>query len=95
MTLTNQSIGEFAVLTVTSVVLLGVSTALLLNFRGVLTRYAHYVWSFYQRPRWRWMHPGTEKRDRIGIRLASAVGLAMGSFIFGVEMAALASGHVA
>jgi hypothetical protein len=41
------------------------------------------------------MHPTTEGQDRIGIRIASGLGLAMGLFIVSVELAALASGHVA
>lgn len=40
------------------------------------------------------MHPTTESQDRIGIRLASGLALAMGLFIVVVEIAALLSGHV-
>jgi hypothetical protein len=94
LTFVKESIGEFIVLFLTGVVLVSVSTALVIDFHSFATQYARHLQAWYDRPRWRWLHPTTETQDRVGIRLASGLGLAMGVFIVAVEVAALASGHV-
>lgn len=75
-------------------VVVGVTAVMLTNYHSYATRYVRHFRSFYERPRWRWMHPTSERHDRIGLRVASALGLAMGIFILVAEISALASGHV-
>ena len=81
-------------LLLTGVALVTVTTALVTDFRSCTTRYVKRLRAWYDRPRWRRLHRTTEAQDRIGVRLAAGLGLAMGAFILAVEIAALASGHI-
>ena len=95
MRLLPQSAREFVALTLTGMAVSGLTGVLLTDYRGLMSRYVHRVWTFYQRPRWRWMHPTTEAHDRIVARVVGGLGVVIGLFILGVEIAALVDGKVA
>lgn len=103
MQASDQTLGEFAVLTLAGLAVLVVAAILVLDYRGSLTSYAHSCWRFYQRPSYRRLFLWTsrsrayyadEARVRRTLRLVAAGGLVMGVLILVVEFGALVTGHV-
>ena len=103
MQLSDQTLVEFAVLTLTGIVVSAVAALLVTDYRGSLTSYAHRYWRFYQRPWYQRLFLWTsssraryadEARVRRTLRLAAVPGLAMGVFILSIEFSALVTGHV-
>jgi hypothetical protein len=103
MHLSDQSPGEFAALTLTSLAVLVAAAILVTDYRGVLTSYARRCWRFYQRPSYRRLFLWTsrsrayyadEARVRRTLRLAAVPGLVMGVLILLFEFVSLATGHV-
>jgi hypothetical protein len=99
----DQTLGEFAVLTLTGLAVLVVAAILVADYRGSLTGYAHSCWRFYQRPLYRrlflWTsrsraYSADEARLRRTLRLVAVLGLAMGVLILSIEFGALVTGHV-
>jgi hypothetical protein len=103
MQLSNQTLVEFAVLTLAGIVWSALTASLVTDYRGSLTRYAHSCWMFYQRPWYQRLFLWTsssrarhadEARVRRDLRLVAVPGLAMGLFILSIEFTALITGHV-
>jgi hypothetical protein len=92
---------DFSILTLISVALLAVTSALLTDYRGLLTKYSHRLFIEYQKPRYRRMRTfygeswGGEDKIRLVNRMAAALGAAMGIFTLVIEITALVTGHVA
>lgn len=103
MQLSDQTLGEFAVLTLTGLAVLVAVAILVTDYRGSLTSYAHSCWRFYQRPLYRrlflWIsrslaYSADETRVRRTLRLVAVLGLAMGVLILSFEFGSLVTGHV-
>jgi hypothetical protein len=103
MQLSDQTLAEFAVLTLTGLAVSAVAALLVTDCRGTLTGYAHRCWRFYQRPWYQrlflWTSSsraryGDEARVRRTMRLTAVPGLAMGTFVLSIEFSALVTGHV-
>ena len=103
MHLSDQTLGEFAVRTLTGLVVLVVAAILVTDYRGFLTSYARGCWRFYQRPSYRrlflWTsrsraYYGDEARVRRTLRLVAVPGLVIGVLILSLEFVSLATGHV-
>jgi hypothetical protein len=99
----DQALVEFAVLTLTGVVVSAVAALLVTDYRGSLTSYAHRCWRLYQRAWYRrlflWAsssraHYADEARVRRTLRLVAVAGLAMGVLVLSIEVSALVTGHV-
>ena len=103
MKMSDQTLAEFAVLTVAGIVVSAVAGIMVTDYRGSLTRYAHRCWRTYQH-RWYqrlflWTassraHYADEARVRRTLRLVAVPGLAIGLLVLAVEFAALFTGHV-
>jgi hypothetical protein len=103
MQLSDQTLAEFAVLTLTGIAVSVVAAILVTDYRGSLSSYARGCWRFYQR-RWYqrlfvWTfraraYYADEARIRRTLRLVAASGLAMGVFIISIEFGVLVTGHV-
>jgi hypothetical protein len=103
MQLPDQTLVEFAVLTVTGILVSAAAAIMVADYRGLLTSYAHRCWRFYQR-RWYqrlflWTassraHYAGEAWVRRTLRLVAVPGLAMGVLVLVIEFAALFTGHV-
>jgi hypothetical protein len=103
MQLSDQTLGEFAVLMVTGVLVSVAAAIIVTDYRGFLTSYAHSCWRFYQR-RWykrlflRTSWSRAYYADEAGVqrvfRLVAVPGLAMGVLVLVIEFAALVTGHV-
>src|SRR5712691_11940186 len=98
MRLYDQTLVEFAILTLTGIIVSAVATLLVTDYRGFLTRYAHSSWRFYQRPwyqrlfvwtSWSRAYYADEARVRRDLRLAGIPGLATGVLVLSIEFAAL------
>ena len=98
-----QTLGEFAVLTLTGLAVLVVGVILVTDYRGSLTRYARSCWRFYQRPWYRrlflWTsrsraYCASEARVRRTVRLLAVSWLATGVLIVSFELGSLVTGHV-
>ncbi len=103
MQLSDQTLVELAVLTLTDIVWSALTASLVTDYRGSLTSYAHRCWLFYQRPWYQRMFLWTsssrayyadEARVRRNIRLAAVPGLAAGLLVLAIEFTALITGHV-
>ena len=99
----DQTLGEFAVLTLTGIIVSALSGFLVTDYRGLLTRYTHRCWLFYQRPWYRRAFlSGTrprvsytdERRLRRTFRVVAVLGAAMGLFVLTVEFIALVTRRV-
>lgn len=103
MQLSDQTLGEFAVLMVTGILVSVAAAIMVTDYRGFLTSYAHSCWRFYQH-RWYqrlflWTsssraYYADEGRVRRTFRLVAVLGLAMGVLVLAIEFAALFTGHV-
>ena len=103
MEMSDQTLAEFAVLAVAGVVVSAVAAIMVMDYRGLLTRYARSCWRFYQH-RWYqrlflWTsssraHYADETRVRRTLRLVAVAGLAVGVLVLAIEFAALFTGHV-
>ena len=103
MEMSDQTLGEFAVLAVTGIAVSAVAAIMVTDYRGSLTRYAHSCWRFYQH-RWYqrlflWTsssraHFADEARVRRTLRVVAVLGLAVGVLVLVIESAALFTGHV-
>jgi hypothetical protein len=103
LALSDQTVVEFVVLTVTGILVSAAAAIMVADYRGLLTSYAHSCWLFYQR---RWYQRlflwtassraryADEARVRRTLRLVAVPGLAMGMFVLAIEFAALFTGHV-
>jgi hypothetical protein len=103
MQLSDQTLVEFAVLTLTGIVVSAVGALLVTDYRGFLTSYAHKCSRFYQRPWYSRLFLWTsssrarhadEVRVRRDLRLAFVPWLPMGAFVLWIEFSALVAGHV-
>ncbi len=103
MQLSDQSLFEFAVLTLSGIVWSAVTALLVTDYRGTLTSYAHRCWLTYQRPWYQrtflWTassraRHADENRLRRTFRIVAVIGLAMGVFVLSIEFSALVTGHV-
>lgn len=103
MELSGQTLGEFAVLTVTGIVMCAVTAFMVTDYRGVLTKYTHRCWVSYQHAWYRRtflpMSPSRafcadEDRLRRTFRGHALFGLAMGVLVLSVELIAVVTGHV-
>ena len=103
MQASDQTLGEFAVLTLTGLAVLVAAAILVADYRGSLTSYAHSCWWFYQRPWYRRLFLPTsrsrayyadEARVRRTLRLVAVLGLVMGVFDLSIEFVSLVTGHV-
>jgi hypothetical protein len=103
MQLSDQTLGEFAVLVVTGILLSVAAAIMVMDCRGFLTSYAHSCWRFYQRRWYRRLFLQTsssrayyagEARLRRAFRLVAVPALAMGVLVLVIEFAALFTGHV-
>jgi hypothetical protein len=104
MGLEDQTLAEFAVLTVGGAVWLAFTAALVTNYRGFATRVAHGNWRYYQR---RWVQRlflwtramraryADEAWIRRNLLITARIGLAVGVFVLMIELLALVTGHVA
>lgn len=99
----DQTLGEFAVLTLTGFIVFALSGFLVTDYGGLLTRYTHRCWLIYQRPWYRrtflWgarsrAFYADEQRLRRTFRLLAVLGVAMGLFVLTVEFIALVMGRV-
>lgn len=103
MTLARQSWGEAAFLSAASLAWLTLTLSLVMDFRGFLTSYAHRCWEGYQTPGFQRMFLlnrgarrfyADEAKVRRSFRATGVVGVVVGMFILGVEVAALVTGSV-
>lgn len=103
MRLVNQPPTQFAVLMLTGIIVSAVTSALLTNYRGLLTSYAHRLWRQYQKPWYQkaflWTrrqraHYSDEAKIRRTMRVVAGFGAAMGIFFIVIEFTALVTGHV-
>jgi len=103
MKLSDQTLLEFAVLTLSGIVWSVVTALLVTDYRGALTSYTHRCWLTYQRPWYQrtflWTassraRHADENRLRRTFRIVAVIGLAMGVFILSIEFSALVTGHV-
>jgi hypothetical protein len=103
MQLSDQTLAEFAILSLAGIVMLAVMALLVADYRRLLTRYTHRCWLTYQRPWYQriflWTAAsraryGDEGRLRRTFRGVAVLGLAMGGFVLALEFIALATGHV-
>jgi hypothetical protein len=103
MTLTTQSAPEFVVLLLTGAILMLICASLTFDYRGFLTSYSHHQWLTYQKPWYRKLFLHTkrnrafyadETKIKTTSRAVAAAGMLVGLSIFGVEIAALVTGHV-
>jgi hypothetical protein len=103
MTFVNQPIWQFVILTACGLVAVGVGTALVVDYRGLLTRYAHSLWESYQRPWYQRLFVWTDKqrqrladerRIRTWVRVPAGILCLMGFIFLFFEIGALATGHV-
>jgi hypothetical protein len=103
LALSDQTVVEFVVLTVTGILVSAAAAIVVADYRGLLTSYAHSCWHFYQR-RWyqRLFLWTASSRARYAddawvrrtLRLVAVPGLAMGMLVLAIEFAALFTGHV-
>jgi hypothetical protein len=103
MHLSEQTLAEFAVLTVTGIVWSVVTALLVRDYRSALTSYTHRCWLAYQRPWYQrtflWTASSRaryadENWLRRTFRIVAVLGLAMGVFVLSMEFSALVAGHV-
>ena len=99
----DQTLGEFAGLTLTGLAVLVVAAILVTDYRGSLTSYARSCWRFYQRAWYRRLFLWTSRsrayyadgaRVRRTLWLVAVFGLAMGVLILSIEFVSLVTGHV-
>ncbi len=103
MQLSQQTLVQFAALTLAGIAVLAMSALFVTDYRGCLTRYAHRCWQFYQH-RWYqrlflWTSSSRaryadEIKVRRMLRLPAFPGLAVGLLLLSVELSALITGHV-
>jgi hypothetical protein len=103
MQLSDQTLFQFAVLTLIGIIWSFVTALLVTDYRGVLTSYTHrcrltYERQWYQRT-FLWTASSRarytdENRLRRTLRIVAVIGLAMGVFVLSIEFSALATGHV-
>jgi hypothetical protein len=103
MELSDQPLGQFAVLALSGIVWSVMTALLVMDYRGILTSYTHRCWLVYQRPWYQrtflWgasarARYADENRVRRTFRIVAIIGLAMGLFIVSIEFSALVTGHV-
>jgi hypothetical protein len=103
MQLSDQTLFEFAVLTLSGIVWSVVTALLVTDYRGTLTGYTHRCWLTYQRPWYQrtflWTASSRaryadENRLRRTFRIVAVIGLAMGVLVLSIEFSALVMGHV-
>jgi hypothetical protein len=103
MQLSDQTLFQFAVLTLSGIIWSAVTALLVADYRGTLRSYTHRCWMTYQRPWYQrtflWTassraHYADENRLRRTFRIVAIIGLAMGVFILSTEFSALVTGHV-
>jgi hypothetical protein len=99
----DQTLGEFVVLTLTGIIVSALSGLAVTDYRGLLTRYAHRCWLLYQRPWYRrtfvWgtrsgVFHSDEHQLRRTVRVVAVLGTAMGLLVIAVESIALVTGNV-
>ena len=99
----DQTLGEFAGLTLTGLAVLVVAAILVTDYRGSLASYARSCRRFYQRPWYRRLFLWTsrsrayyadEARVRRTLWLVAVFWLAMGVLILSIEFVSLVTGHV-
>ena len=99
----DQTLFQFAVLTLTGIIWSVVTALLVTDYRGTLTSYTHRCWLIYQRPWYQrtflWTassraRAADENRLRRTFRIAAVIGLAVGVFVLSIEFSALVMGHV-
>jgi hypothetical protein len=97
MQISDQTFGEFVVLTLASMIMLAGSAVLVTDYRGFLTSYARRCWCSYQSSfLWAWYrnYYADEDQVRRSFRKISVAGLVMGALFLSAELAALVTGHV-
>lgn len=103
MQLSDQTLVEFAVLTLIGITWSVVTALLVRDYRGALRSYTHRCWLTYQRPWYQrtflWTASSRARRaeeNRLWrtFRIVAVLGLAMGVFVLSIEFSALATGHV-
>jgi hypothetical protein len=103
MQLSDQTLFQFAVLTLSGIIWSVVTALLVTDYRGTLTSYTHRCWLTYQRPWYQraflWTASSRaryadENRLRRTFRIVAVIGLAMGVFVLSIEFSALVTGHV-
>jgi hypothetical protein len=103
MRLPDQTLVQFAVLTLAGVVWSVVTALLVRDHRGVLTSYTHKCWLTYQRPWYQrtflWTassraRSADEVRLRRTFRIVAVLGLGMGVLLLSLELSTLIGGHV-
>jgi hypothetical protein len=97
MQMSDQTLGEFIVLTLAGIAMLAGSALLVTDYRGFLTSYARRCWRSYQGAPLRLFYRdyyADEHGVRRSFRKISVAGLVMGAFFLSVELAALVTGHV-
>ncbi len=99
----DQTLFQFAVLTLSGIIWSVVTALLVTDCRGTLTSYTHRCWLTYQRPWYQRMFLWTassraryadENRLRRTFRIGAVIGLAVGVFVLSIEFGALITGHV-
>ncbi len=103
MNQSNQTLFQFAVLSLSGIVWLVAMVLLAMDYRGVLTSYAHRCRLVYQR-RWYqrtflWTAASRARNTdeswlRRTFRIVAVIGFAMGLFILSIEFGTLVTGHV-
>ena len=103
MQLSDQTLFQFAVLTLSGIIWSAVTALLVTDYRGTLTGCTHRFRLTYQR---RWYQRtflwtassraryADENRLRRTLRIVAVTGLAVGVFILSIEFSALVTGHV-
>jgi hypothetical protein len=103
MQLSDQTLFQFAVLTLSGIIWSVVTALLVTDYRGTLTSYTHRCWLTYQRPWYQRTFLRTassraryadENRLRRTFRIVAVIGLAVGVFVLSIEFSALVTGHV-
>jgi hypothetical protein len=103
MQLSDQTLFEFVVLSLSGIVWSVVTALLVTDYRGTLTSYAQRCWLIYQRPWYQRAFLRTassrarhtdENRLRRTFRIVAVIGLAVGVFVLSIEFSALVTGHV-